>query len=537
MIGLFRQIRLLTAAGFSNIFNFRFLNKKQSGGKGKKIAFIALFAFIGIYMAAISGTVTYMLYTKLFGKPELEVFKAFIPCLYFVLASALSLITGIFSSQGFLFKANDFDMLFSFPVSTKAILISKFLLFYFYELIFTSITIGVSDIVYMVLDGVTVCGILATIAGVFLTPLLPMMIGTLIAYGISLLIRNSAHKNQITTILTALSSVLIFVVIEASALSSENLVDYIVKNGGDLLKSFRDYYFPAGWYTSAFSGSFLYLLLFTLLNLIPLALLLLLAKNYRSLVASFKSGAKKAKFAYSESKAKTKSVLMTCFFKEFKKLFSVSAYILNSGIGIIMMLLFLFTLSNFEEGLVSDFTYYVFIAQMIFVCTIAPTTNCSVSLEAKTLWIYKTSPVNENTILTAKAMVNYVLYIPAVVIVSVIASIIHSFTFLQTLLLIALSSAAVLAVSYYGLLINLALPKFDWTNETQAIKQSSSVLVSMFTVMLFNVTFIGGSVLLIIFKDVSIDLLVGIYFILYLALYIVSKRLCATWGVKKFRKL
>ncbi len=531
---MFKQIRLLTAASLGNILK----NSKAIGGsKRKKGLIIGLFIFLGIYIAALSGALVYLIYDQLSLTDETATLRIFIPCLYFVLASALSLITGLFSSQGFLFTSNDFDMLFSLPVSTKAILISKFLVFYGYELIFSIATIGVSNIVYMILDGFTVAGVITTILGITLTPILPMMLGTVIAYGISMLIRSSAHKNMITTILTIIFTAGLLIVVEIAAFSSDSLVDYIIKYSGDLLKSFRDYYFPAGWYVSAFSGEYLYMLLFAAFNLVPLLLLILISINYRSLVSSFRAGGKKVKYTYSESNVKTKGVLLTCFVKEFKKLLSSAQYMMNAFTGIIMMFLGLFTLSSLSEGVPAELSVYILLAEMLLMCTISSTTTCTISLEAKTLWIYKTSPVKENTILVSKAMVNYCVFIPAIIVVSVIAKIMYAFTIPELLLLILLPSVAVLFMSYFGLVINLALPKFDWTNEIYAIKQSSSVLVTMFSTFIFNLSFIGVSVWLAIAYDVAPGLLVGILFLVYLAGYAVTRWICTTWGVRRFRSL
>ena len=79
----------------------------------------------------------------------------------------------------------------------------------------------------------------------------------------------------------------------------------------------------------------------------------LLAKRFASIVASFKSSATKANYKFLSQKRDNK--LSTCFKKEMKRILSSSVYILNSGVGIIMLLVYTITLfrsSGAEAGMI-----------------------------------------------------------------------------------------------------------------------------------------------------------------------------------------
>ena len=112
------------------------------------------------------------------------------------------------------------------------------------------------------------------------------------------------------------------------------------------------------------------------------------------------------------------------------------------------------------------------------------TTSASISLEGKQLWLIKSLPVDGWQVLLSKLMVNWTLVLPASVIFSVVLCALLSFPAQGTLLALLLPLLLSLLFPILGLMINLKLHSFDWTNETAVVKQSASVSIAVFMGML-----------------------------------------------------
>ncbi|MDD4124823.1 MAG: hypothetical protein PHW77_03760 [Eubacteriales bacterium] len=531
------KLLLLIKVNITSVLSQAKLVSAGTGGstKSKKIGYSLLFTFLVVYFSVLVGTMTKMLYNSL-ADYDLTLL---IPGLYFIGASFMILFTCLFTSHGYLFKAKDLDMLFSFPVSHRDILVSKFIMLYFYDLMFSVIIFGVSGAVFCVLESVGFMGWLTLIIGVFLTPLLPLTIGVLISYFVGLALRKVKYKNAITTILAISFSLLIILF----SSGSHSINNYIIKHGGDMLRAIKSYYFPAGFLFESFKGSVLNLLLFVVINIAPAVILLtLISKHFASIVASYGSSSLKANYKLRSQKKSKK--LDTCFLKEIRRILSSSVYLLNSGVGILMLIVFTIssiqTTKSAETGIGlfgSSVMPLVAVFILLFCCTMNSSTSCTFSLEAKTLWIYKSAPVDERTIFEAKALANEILYLPFILIFGILYSVIFNMNYSSIILLFLIPTIALVCSSYFGLLVNLAHPKLKWQNETQVIKQSMSVVIAMFASIGFNVLMVILTILAVNNLNISVFEIMLCLLVIYLSLMVYLEYRLRTWGVIKFKML
>lgn len=525
------KLFLLTKVNLSAVLSPARIPALRSGGsKAKKIGYAFLFGFLGVYFAGIVGVMTYALYG---GLKDVGL-TLLIPGLFLVAASFLIFFTSLFTSHGYLFQAKDLDMLFSFPVTHGEILASKFIMLYLYNLLFSAVLFGVSGAVYCVLSSAGIIGWLTLAAGVFFIPLLPLGLGVLISYFMGLALRKVKRKNAVTTILAVAFTVLFIALLS----NTQGMNDLIIRYGGDLYKAFKAYYPPAGLIFGAFDGGFFSLLIFIAINVLPILILLpIVARHFASIVASYGSVFAKADYTFKQQKQTKK--LAACFKKEIKRVFASSTYLLNSGVGIVMLVMLSFTLLRLDGAADGRENILPFIAVMVlaFCSTFNATTSCAISLEAKTFWIYKSAPVDVMTIFEAKARANEVLYLPFIFIFGIVNAVVLKLNFQFTIFMLLIPIVALICASYYGLLINLAFPKLKWESETQVIKQSMSVLVFMFSTMGFNILIGVLSALAGTFLPVSVFEILLCVFIVYLLLMVFLEYLLRTWGVAKFQKL
>ncbi len=194
-----------------------------------------------------------------------------------------------------------------------------------------------------------------------------------------------------------------------------------------------------------------------------------------------------AKANYKFRSHKKAKKLNTCFIKEVKRIFSSSVYLLNAGVGILMMIVF--TVSAVQAFKPTDTGDSIFSAGvmplvalflLLFCCTMNSSTSCTFSLEAKTMWIYKSAPVDERTIFQAKALANEVLYLPFILIFGIVYSVIFRDGYTINRFSHSCTDSRACLFFLFSASVNLSHPKLKWQNETQVIKQSMSVVISMF---------------------------------------------------------
>ena len=507
--------------------------------KGKKIGIAILFAFLALYMAGISAAFTALFYEKL-SEAGL---KMLIPSMFVTASAILNLISALFTSAGFLFKAKDLPILFPLPVSHRTVLAVKFTLFYLTEVLISFITLGVAMVTYFILDGVTLMALITGISGIFIVPLLPMGIGVAIAFGVGMLIRNLKHKNQITTALTVISSVALVLIFYAGNTADS---DVIIASAKAITDKVSSVYFPTSLFVNAFQGDILSYLLFAAVNILPpVILILLISPRYSALVASFNTERTRTDFKYTAGRSG--KPFGTFLYKEIKRVLSSANYILNSCSSTLMLGMYCvlsFRLKNLpfeifegEPELAQNILYLAISWLILLSCGFTSTSTSSISLEAKTLWILRSAPVNMQTIFDAKALANAVIQFPVAVIAITIISIVMGFSFVQSLLLYALGTIVMLAASYAGLVLNLLVPKLNWQNEIQVIKQSAAAgLYILFAFVLS--TIVGGlAVLGLLFLHLdSVTLVVG-FISVYTFLFLLFRGLSHGWGVKKFKNI
>ena len=104
----------------------------------------------------------------------------------------------------------------------------------------------------------------------------------------------------------------------------------------------------------------------------------------------------------------------------------------------------------------------------------------SVSLEGKSLWIAQSLPVQPWNVLRAKLAVQFLLTGIPVIFCDICLGIVlqERVSWMLPALILPFVFTAFMAV--FGLFLGIKMPNLTWTNELAPIKQSLSVLISMF---------------------------------------------------------
>lgn len=410
-----------------------------------------------------------------------------IPTLCAELLFAMPFILTLLKSSGYLFGFKEYDMIMSMPFSVNSIVTGKFLYMYIksislYGLISLSMLIG-----YSFGGKLNVISCISWIILTFVIPVCPMVIASALGALTAKIGARFKYKNIAQAILTMIIILPLFFsrfFIE-DTMKNEDLDEMMNAIASAVNKSGR--YVPfAKWFADVIKNhsisSFLMILGITLF--IEGILLALVSKYYRQINSSLTAGMENKKFVVANTKQR--SMAHAIALKEFKRMTGSSAYLVNVGLGVVMVpvigLVMLFLkpeaiIDTMMNGApISPAMIFPAIPMLFyFFLGMVPTTSISPSLEGKNYWIIKTLPIDPMDDCKGKSLFNLYLFVPAGVFSTVIASARFGVSFIDGLMSVIAIVLLIIFSTIFGLRSGLKHRRLDWENEIEVIKQGMAV--------------------------------------------------------------
>lgn len=174
--------------------------------------------------------------------------------------------------------------------------------------------------------------------------------------------------------------------------------------------------------------------------------------------------------------------------REAHRFFTSTVYLVNSGFGVVMLLVGAGWLVV-AGGLPAEvramagalhlplpvLAAIALAVPLALTCTTAP----SISLEGDRLWILRGAPIDPLLVLAAKAALNVLVVLPAMVPAGVVLAVVTGTGPLDAALILLTGALVTLLVAETGLVANLVWPVLDAPSDAVVVKQSVSVLVAM----------------------------------------------------------
>ena len=513
---------LITKINLLRLFNSTRNNssKFKSERKKKSLKIITIALIIGYllwYVYSLSKTL--MPSFILLGKPLYLLGFLFAACSLFILFS------NIFKIKGILFDFKDYDLLMSLPISRNMVITSKIVYLYIINLLYTLIIMIPGYIAYISFVDLAYDGLFFLL--LFTIPIVPILLSIIISIILSWLTSFFKNKNIGGYVVNLL---LVFIVLAISFKAGEMSELDMANKGVDLVNSFS-YYYP---FTTLFVNLLTsfnivsMIIYFVLPILLMLVFILFINKGYIPLRARLLKSY--IKNDYEVGKYYTNSPLKSLYLKELKKYFSNSLYVINTAFGCIILVFLIISMLLFNDSMISRFSKIIdmneLIKSNIFIvlsglCVLSCTTNSSISLEGKNLWIAKMLPVSTDQIFLSKIMVNLTILIPTIILGATFFGIYLHLSIGSIILLYLMPLVYGVFTALMGLLLNLLFPKFDFDNEIRVIRQCLPVFLS---ILIGFIVIINSSSIIVI---TSVMFLVDI--IIFIALHF--------YGNRKFRRL
>lgn len=465
------KVQLLQFIGFNEILHTKDRKRRAS------LVFLALsMIFIGVVMAIYSAIVSHMLFVMGLTKAILG--------LMVTVTSLIILFFTMLKTNGTLFALKDHDILMSLPLKTEHIISSKMLWMYLSDLLFIAVVMIPAGIVYGLYTGAGFLFYIMFILSLFFIPLVPMFGAILLGVLVAGLANRFKYKNAVT-ILISFALVLAALYLSMT-LNRTNMADMTVYTT-ELMRHVYHIYPIALLYTKALGDQHVISFFAFLLLSVVWAFLFLKFIAWKYVSINHALTARHINHTFHLQNLKTSSPLLALYKKELKRLFSSANYVLNTGMGMFLLLVITlyFALTGFKQFDAFTGTFILdiigkllplFIALLV---ALSCTTASAISLEGKNLWILTSAPVTSKTIFNSKIAVNLTLHWPIIFICATVIAIYLPLTLASKIFIFITPLVFSLFVSVIGIFINLKLPNFNWTSEVTVIKQSTATLIAM----------------------------------------------------------
>jgi len=498
-------------------------------GKKQRKSTTTAFILLMLGMAGIFALYFYQAYTMFDGLGRMGLGKL---CVFHGIITALTVVViiGVMRVTGET-KHNDNDFLLSLPIKKRDIIISKTINKYIFDLFFVFLLFVPYVLLYQIFDTFTFRVSFMGLVVVLVLPLLSVGI----SYIFDFVITRLFNKFRLGNLFKSLISTFLFVLI---------MVMLLVKTftyGTVQFATMEDYFADRPVSNlilkTLFDGSFLNILLFLLMTIVPFLIgLTLFGINFGKNFVGYAN--KNKEYKYKDGKSSFGSL----FKKELNYYATTPAYIVNTIIGPVFMLVISILVASMGMdkiagyfGATASTELFVAIIVITFMAMISMTyiTSCSISLEGKQIWLLKSSPINEKTLFLVKAVLNIVLVMPFLLFSTILLTIFMNLSFVQFLAILIIPTLMTLLISFGGLLINLWVPRLDWDDPTKVVKSSMSVLFTM--IYGFVMSFIP--VLFYLLTNMSFTAIALVSSGIYVIVLVVIIVTLFTYGVKMFRKL
>ncbi|MEG1754678.1 MAG: hypothetical protein RRZ24_07250 [Clostridia bacterium] len=397
-------------------------------------------------------------------------------------AAMLVLMFSIFETKGVLFGFGDYDTVMSWPVSVRAVATSRLTTMYVYNLVYAALLLLPAGVIYAVKAGpawrfypVYLICILCFTA---LPTVLGAMVGTLITVTTAHMKKNSMLNAAFQMIFVA---ALMFFIMRVN-MGMDNLDHMILSLQGKIARIYP----PALWLQNAAAGGDVAGLLWTVLSAAAGVVLLtiLLARGFVRLNSRLSAAPRGKRFSMVTQKRS--SIVRALYRKEWKRYMSSSSYVVNTAFGYVMLLALAVVIGIVKPAAVMKLLNTPELSAlrmalpmvMTGIIAMSTTTDCSISMEGRNIWIIQSMPVCARDWLLSKLLVSLTLAIPLSIISAAIIAVGLNATLTEWLFLMVTPIVFALFSAVLGLFINLLLPKLDWKNEVEVVKQSTSVMIA-----------------------------------------------------------
>ena len=532
------MLKILIKKQFAEVFKAYFYNRKTNKPRSKA-NIILMFAFFGFLMIGVMGGMFTFMALGLCG----PLHKAEMGWLYFALMSGIAVVLGafgsVFNTYSGLYLPKDNDLLLCMPIPVRTVIAARLINVYLLGVMYSAVVLLPTMIVYWIVAACTAASVIGGILLFLIVSLIVLMLSVLLGWVVAKISVKLKNKSfLIVLIALLLIAAYYFVYFQA-----QQLIRELVVNAATYGTQIKSAAFALFLFGRVGEGDWLAAAVFVPLTAGLTALVIYaLSRSFLKLATADRGG---TKTRYREKAVRAKSPFTALLVKEFRRFKSSPNYMLNCGLGVILLpALGVFLLIKGDDilrliapmfGGRTDCAAVPLCAALMLVANTIDTAAPSVSLEGSSLWIPRSLPVRTRTVLAAKTTMQLLLselpMLPAVVCMAIVVPASPVEKLLLCLLPLIHSAFAALFHTFAG----TRNPMLDWTSEIVPIKQSGAVTLALLggwgVVLLFAAPYLFVS------AYIDMTLYLAVWAVIFLAASALLLRWIMTKGVEAFEQL
>lgn len=526
------MIKALIKKQFQEVFRTYFVNAKTNKGRSKKgiLGMFLFFAAVMLFLCVLFGFMSYGLCSMLAGSPLEWLIYAIIG----IVSVFLGVFGSVFNTYAALYMARDNEMLLSMPIPASRILLSRVALVFGMSFLYSGV-VWIPGIIVSWFQGVhSQAGV---IFGILLAPLVSLFV-TVLTCALGWLVALAASRLKNKSFLVVIITLVFLGGYYAICFRMSDIMEYVVQNREKLGAAFKKWLGLIYYLGMAANGDFPGMFVFTAVTAVLSAVcFFLLSKSFSKILTANTQG-KKAVFK--AASIRRDSFRMALFKREWKRFASSPTYMLNCGLGIVILIV-LAVLALIKKADLQGILFLAFVsmkplyemlplAVMAVICMIAGL-DCistpSVSLEGRNLWILRTLPVSGRDVMQVKLALHVVLNTVPAIFASVVIHYCLKTEAVMTLLGTLFCVLFIVLDGCLGLIIGVLRPNFHWTSEAMPIKSSINVILSMLVGLIVPAALVG------IFYLLHGALSMTVYMLLANVVMAILTVLAAAWVMTK----
>lgn len=533
------MLKILIKKEFLQCFRGYFVDNKtgKAKSKGKIISSFILFGFLMLFLAsafvAMGFNMEVILYTD---------FKWLYYTLFGIITISLGTFASVFNTANSLYNSKDNNLLLSMPIKPSYVLLSRVSMVYGLCLLYSAIVWLPGSIFGLIRTGFNFGILIIDILLLFVTTLFSSVLSCAIGYIVAAITNKTKNKSIVSVVISGMFLVVYYIV----CFRFSNIMDSIVTNGEEVANgifTWGNFVYHLG---NAACGNILSFILYSLICIaLGIICYVVLARSFSKIIANANIvTVTKTKVTYKSSKKITNVLLR----KEFKRFTSSATYMLNSGLGVLFVLGIavaalikakdILPLLEMIKDEIPELYQFLPLGVVGIVCMIISINAIavpSVSLEGNSLWILKSLPVKTHEILDAKKTLQIIVNgIPTIISIALICYALK-LDFSLSVSAVCIAILFVEVQSSICVLLSLVNPNFNWTSETQPIKQSVSILLEM--VISFVVVIAVSGLYYFVRNMMEVSEYMNYALIVLMVVEVLLRKLIRTWGVNKFEAL
>ena len=493
------MLSVLLKKQMTEIFRGYFFDAKKNKSRSKVSTALYIVLFVGIMAGLLGGMFTFL--SLSICKPLADAGMAW---MYFALMGLLSVFLGVFGSvfntYSSLYLSKDNDLMLSLPIPVGMIMVSRLLSVYLMGLMYSIVVILPAVVVYWI----TASASAGAIFGCLLLILLISVFVLTLSCALGWVVAKISLKLKNKSFITVLISIVFIGAYYFFYFKAQTLIQNLLANAAFYGEKIKGSAYPLYLFGRVGTGDAFAVAVVSAVVIALFALMwLLISRSFLKIATSSGYTAKKA---YRERTKRQKSIASALLAREFGRFTSSPNYMLNCGLGILLLpigggLLIwkgsdVISVLNEVFGSRAGCVPVILCTAVCMLASMNDMTAPSVSLEGKSLWLVQSLPVTPWQVLKAKLSMQLILTVIPVTLCSACIALIYPFTVFDLLLLFAVPISFVLLSALFGLFLGLKMPVLSWTSEIIPIKQSACVAITLFSGFLYTALLCVGFMLL-----------------------------------------